>query len=75
MNCPSNDFILKLSLILFNRIDRTFKLYIGGKQKRPDANYSRPITDASGKVIAQVGESNRKDVRDAVDIAAKTLPR
>ncbi|XP_066935468.1 aldehyde dehydrogenase family 16 member A1-like isoform X2 [Clytia hemisphaerica] len=56
------------------KIDRTYKLYIGGKQKRPDANYSRPITDPKGQIIAQVGESNRKDVRDAVDIACKTLP-
>jgi len=66
---------LRLKKLHFNfRIDRTYKLYIGGKQKRPDANYSRPITDKDGKVVAQVGESNRKDVRDAVDIACKSLP-
>ena len=27
----------------FGRIDRTAKLFIGGKQKRPDGNYTRPI--------------------------------
>ena len=56
------------------RIDRTLKLYIGGKQVRPDANYSRPVLSGNGKVIGQVGEANRKDVRDAVDIACKALP-
>jgi aldehyde dehydrogenase (NAD+) len=50
-------------------LDRTTKLYIGGKQKRPDGNYSRPVLDPSGHEIGQVGDGNRKDIRDAVEAA------
>jgi len=56
------------------KVDRTYKLYYGGAQKRPDANYSRIIRSVEGKVMAQVGESNRKDVRNAVEVAAKAQP-
>ena len=50
-------------------IDRTAKLYIGGKQARPDGNYSRPIVSPKGKVIGEVGEGSRKDIRNAVTAA------
>lgn len=50
-------------------IDQTPKLYIGGKQARPDAAYSVPIKDEHGQVIGQVGEGNRKDIRNAVEAA------
>lgn len=50
-------------------IDRTAKLYIGGKQQRPDGNYSRAILGKNGKLIGQVGEGNRKDIRNAVEAA------
>jgi aldehyde dehydrogenase (NAD+) len=50
-------------------LDRTTKLYIGGKQKRPDGHYSRPVLDPSGHEIGQVGDGNRKDIRDAVEAA------
>lgn len=50
-------------------IDRTYKLFIGGKQVRPDQGYSRVIRDPAGTIIAEVGEGNRKDVRDAVEAA------
>ena len=36
-------------------IDRTPKLYIGGKQARPDSGYSRPVLDAGGRAIGEVG--------------------
>ena len=52
-------------------IDRTAKLYIGGKQARPDGAYSRAITGANGQFIADVGEGNRKDIRNAVEAAHK----
>jgi len=55
-------------------VDRTYKLYYGGAQKRPDANYSRVIRNVEGRVMAQVGESNRKDVRNAVEVALKAQP-
>ena len=52
-------------------IDRTPKLYIGGKQKRPDGGYSYPVYAANGKdFICDVARSNRKDVRDCVEIAS-----
>lgn len=52
-------------------VDRTAKLYIGGKQARPDGNYSLPIVSPKGKLIGEVGEGNRKDIRNAVETARK----
>jgi aldehyde dehydrogenase (NAD+) len=50
-------------------IDRTPKLFIGGKQARPDSGYSREVYDPGGRIIGQVGEGNRKDIRNAVEAA------
>jgi aldehyde dehydrogenase (NAD+) len=50
-------------------IDRTYKLFIGGKQTRPDQGYSRKIVGADGRVLGEVAEGNRKDVRNAVEAA------
>ncbi|WP_370275993.1 aldehyde dehydrogenase family protein [Roseovarius indicus] len=50
-------------------IDRTPKLYIGGKQARPDGGYSRAIHARSGKLLGQVPIANRKDIRNAVEAA------
>ena len=50
-------------------IDRTPKLFIGGRQVRPDQGYSRPVRGRDGRVLGEVGEGNRKDVRDAVEAA------
>src|SRR5512135_2955481 len=47
-------------------IDRTPKLFIGGRQVRPDQGYTRPVQGGAGR---EVGEGNRKDVRDAVEAA------
>ncbi|MBN9020339.1 MAG: aldehyde dehydrogenase family protein [Rhizobiales bacterium] len=52
-------------------IDRTAKLYIGGKQTRPDGGYSRPVLTPAGAVVGEVGEGNRKDIRNAVEAARK----
>jgi aldehyde dehydrogenase (NAD+) len=52
-------------------IDRTAKLYIGGKQARPDGDYSYPVLDPKGKLVGYAGDSNRKDVRNAVEAAHK----
>ncbi len=54
-------------------IDRTAKLYVGGKQSRPDGGYARAITGPDGKLIAEVGEGNRKDIRNAVEAARSAL--
>jgi aldehyde dehydrogenase (NAD+) len=50
-------------------IDRTSKMFIGGKQARPDSGYSRDIYDPQGHMIGQVGEGNRKDIRNSVEAA------
>jgi aldehyde dehydrogenase (NAD+) len=50
-------------------IDRSPKLFIGGKQTRPDGGYSRAIYSAAGRQIGEVGEGNRKDIRNAVSAA------
>ena len=50
-------------------IDRTSKLYIGGRQVRPDGGYSQAAYDATGKVIAEIPTGNRKDIRNAVEAA------
>jgi aldehyde dehydrogenase (NAD+) len=52
-------------------IDRTAKLYIGGKQARPDSGYSMPVVGADGRAMGEVGLGNRKDVRNAVEAAHK----
>jgi aldehyde dehydrogenase (NAD+) len=52
-------------------LDRTSKLYIGGKQARPDGNYNLPILTPDGREIGQVGDGNRKDIRNAVEAAHK----
>jgi aldehyde dehydrogenase (NAD+) len=52
-------------------IDRTPKLYIGGKQVRPDSGYSYAITSDSGAFLGEVGLGNRKDIRNAVEAARK----
>ncbi|CAN5788905.1 aldehyde dehydrogenase family protein [soil metagenome] len=52
-------------------IDRTAKLYVGGKQLRPDAGYSLPVHAPDGRLLGEVGEGNRKDIRNAVEAAHK----
>lgn len=51
------------------RIDRTPKLYIGGKQVRPEANASAPLVGRSGQWLADAPWASGKDVRDAVEAA------
>lgn len=48
-------------------IDRTAKLYIGGKQTRPDGGYSRAIWSSKGRLLGHAGLANRKDLRNAVE--------
>ncbi len=55
-------------------IDRTAKLYIGGKQSRPDGELVRQVFSPSGRLLGEVGEGNRKDVRNAVEAARKAQP-
>ena len=50
-------------------IDRTAKLYIGGKQARPDSGYSTPVWAKGGALLGHVPQASRKDVRNAVEAA------
>jgi aldehyde dehydrogenase (NAD+) len=50
-------------------VDRTAKLYIGGKQARPDGGYARNVFDPQGGLIGQAPIANRKDIRNAVEAA------
>ncbi len=50
-------------------LDRTAKLYIGGKQARPDSGYSAPVWGKSGALLGHVSLANRKDLRNAVEAA------
>jgi aldehyde dehydrogenase (NAD+) len=50
-------------------IDRTVKLYIGGKQVRPDSGYSMEVRSADGRLLGEASLGNRKDIRNAVEAA------
>jgi aldehyde dehydrogenase (NAD+) len=50
-------------------IDRTPKFFIGGKQVRPDGGYSIAVRGPSGQIVGEVGDGNRKDIRNAVAAA------
>ena len=52
-----------------DRIDRTAKLYIGGKQARPDSGYSTPVWAKNGALLGHAPNASRKDVRNAVEAA------
>jgi aldehyde dehydrogenase (NAD+) len=52
-------------------IDRTVKLYIGGKQTRPDSGHSVEVRSAEGRLLGESPLGNRKDIRNAVEAARK----
>jgi len=52
-------------------IDRTVKLYIGGKQARPDSGYYMEVRAADGRLLGEAPLGNRKDIRNAVEAARK----
>jgi len=52
-------------------IDRTVKLYIAGKQARPDSGYSMEVRGTDGRLLGEAPLGNRKDIRNAVEAARK----
>jgi aldehyde dehydrogenase (NAD+) len=52
-------------------IDRTVKLYIGGKQARTDSGYSMEVRSPDGRLLGEASLGNRKDIRNAVEAARK----
>ncbi len=55
-------------------IDRTAKMFIGGKQARPDGGLSTNIYAPNKALIGEVGRGNRKDIRNAVEAARAAQP-
>ena len=51
-------------------IDRTAKLYVGGKQTRPDSGYSYRVFGGK-RPVGLAGLGNRKDIRNAVEAAGR----
>jgi acyl-CoA reductase-like NAD-dependent aldehyde dehydrogenase len=52
-------------------INKTYKLYIGGKFPRTESGRYYPVNNAEGKLIANMCLSSRKDFRNAVVAARK----
>ena len=52
-------------------VDRTVKLYIGGKQVRPDSGYSAECRSRTGVLLGETPLGNRKDIRNAVEAARR----
>lgn len=50
-------------------LDRTAKMYIGGKQARPDSGYSQAHYSRKGALLGHTGLGSRKDIRNAVEAA------
>jgi aldehyde dehydrogenase (NAD+) len=50
-------------------VDRTAKMFIGGKQARPDGGLSINVYGVNKRLIGEVGRGNRKDIRNAVEAA------
>ncbi len=50
-------------------IDRTAKMYVGGKQARPDGGYSRAVWARDGRLLGHAPVGSRKDIRNAVEAA------
>jgi aldehyde dehydrogenase (NAD+) len=50
-------------------LDHTAKLYVGGKQTRPDGGNSYTVFSSTGTPLGQAGLGNRKDIRNAVEAA------
>jgi len=55
-------------------ITKTPKVYVGGVFIRSESGRTFPIHDAAGKFFAHVPQCTRKDLRNAVEAAAKAGP-
>jgi len=55
-------------------INKTYKLYIGGKFPRTESGRYYPVIDRKGNLIANMCLASRKDFRNAVVIARKAQP-
>ncbi len=55
-------------------ITKTPKVYVGGAFIRSESNRTFPLKDAAGAFFANIPQCTRKDVRNAVEAAAKAGP-
>lgn len=55
------------------RIEKTYKLYIGGQFPRTESGRSTKVVGVGGGVAAHVCHASRKDLRNAVEAARKAL--
>ena len=69
---PKTAIKINRNKVILPSIDATPKLYVGGKQKRPDSGYSFNQMSAQKEFICDIARANRKDVRDAVEAASKS---
>ncbi|MDQ3659999.1 MAG: aldehyde dehydrogenase family protein [Actinomycetota bacterium] len=53
------------------QVNKTYKLYVGGKFPRSESGRSYAVTDNEGNFLANAARSSRKDLRDAVVAARK----
>jgi acyl-CoA reductase-like NAD-dependent aldehyde dehydrogenase len=56
-------------------VAKTYKLFINGAFPRTESGRSIPIQDAKGNLLAHVCQGSRKDLRDAVEVAAAAQPK
>ena len=66
---PIQPTIQKTKVAVSETIDRTAKMYIGGKQARPDNGYSIIIKNPQGEMVGEAPDGSRKDIRNAVEAA------
>lgn len=55
-------------------VNKTYKLYIGGKFPRSESGYTMPVANSRGEHLAHVAQASRKDARDAIQAARSAQP-
>ncbi|HSA52721.1 MAG TPA: aldehyde dehydrogenase family protein [Yinghuangia sp.] len=55
-------------------VNKTYKLFIGGKFPRSESGRVYPVTDTKSRPLANAPRGTRKDARDAVVAARKAYP-
>ena len=66
---------MPLGVSIYNpSVNETVKMLIGGALKRSCGETYRDICNSDGVKIGSVPDSNKKDLRDCVEAAAKAQP-
>ena len=55
-------------------ITKTPKVYVGGAFIRSESSRTYPLNDAAGNFFANIPQCTRKDLRNAIEAAAKAGP-